>query len=106
MKSYADYIKLRESDESDSINPSETEDSNHLFRLIRLAWKAHQSKTREFFSKLAAIDSEIAAELEEIGDDFDIQQDKQRQDSMMDKDHVVKPSADRGVGLGDDQENQ
>ena len=103
MKSFNEYVKLREDEDNqddDSINPVDSGDGSALFRMIRLAWKSHNNETKSFFRKLAAIDPEIAGEYQRI-DDSDLELPRKIKDS--DKDEIRPPSSDTGPGLNDDQ---
>lgn len=60
MKSFSDYIKIRESIEEEPINPSENDNDDNLNKLIKLSWDKHQPQVEKLFSKLSNIDPEIA----------------------------------------------
>ena len=69
MKSFAEYVKFRESlDSSDQEIPSSSDmnQTSAVERMARIAWKKHNQDIRSFFEKLSSKDPEIAAEYERI----------------------------------------
>lgn len=60
MKSFSDYIKIRESIEEEPINPSANDNDETLNKLIKLSWDKHQPQVEKLFNKLSEIDPEIA----------------------------------------------
>lgn len=105
MKTFSEYLKIRENEdnqEPSSLNPTESGNSSALFRMIRLAWKAHNSETNAFFKKLASFDPEIAEEYQRL-DDSDLALPNRKKDS--DQDEIRPPSADTGSGLNGDEQS-
>ena len=94
MKSWFEYLKLRENEESAPINPSDNDEEGALFRLTRLAWKNHRDDTQSFFRKLSVSDPEIASEYERLGDVEELPKKK----TDLDKDQILPSVADTGVG--------
>lgn len=101
MKSFKQYQKIRESmigngdnseeNEDKPLNPSESNDMKSLFKIIRIAWTEHQSKTKDFLQKLASSSSEIANELQNLsGEDNGTKQAR----SFDSRDEVRPPEAD------------
>jgi len=108
MKSFSSYVKIRESgipeddDGVESINPSDNGDDSVLFRLIRMAWKKHKSRTKNFFEKLATIDSEVASEFERIDKtSTDLSKNTERR-PFGDIDVIRPPESDSSQGSQED----
>lgn len=101
MKSFKQYQKIRESmigngenseeNEDRPLNPTESNDMKSLFKIIRIAWREHQGKTKEFLKSLANSSSEIANELQNLSDkDNEIKRAK----PFDNRDEVRAPEAD------------
>lgn len=100
MKSFSQYVKYRESSignaedqDEKPLNPSESNDMNILYKLIRIAWRDFNPKTKEFFNKLAMSSPEIANEFKQLaGDDHELK--KKRPHFLDDQEEVRPPESD------------
>ncbi len=94
MKSFDQYVKLREEEMAAdaSINPVGDDNSVSLNRIMEIAWKAHQSETKRFLKRLAAIDPQIGDEYDKLtqGDD------DAHMSSPKEKEQIVPSIADMG----------
>lgn len=100
MKSFSDYVKLRESDESmndEPINPSEDNSESILSELIKLAWDKYQPHVEKLFNKLSEIDPDIAVKYKKINKTSSFPQKQQQNNQDVE---IIRPAvADTGGDL-------
>lgn len=106
MKTFKQYVVLRETEEIDSDSDSSTNDSLH--RAVDLAWKANRIKLMSTFRAIA--DQEDGSELRGILDELEkqgVSQMNQKRVSDEPQRHnkkdneVMPPIADQNPGLDD-----
>lgn len=66
MKTFKDYVQIREHDDIPTLLGNDDTKSGKLFKIIRIAWKSHQQDTLAFIRKLSKLDPEIANEYESL----------------------------------------
>lgn len=72
MKSFKDYVQIKEDEEVPTLLGNDDTKAGRLFKMIRLAWKSHRGDTLAFIRKLAKLDPEIAAEYESLVSSSDV----------------------------------
>jgi len=70
MKSFLQYIRESNLSDADSINPSEHNNDEILEKIIKIAWKSHESEVKKLFKRLSEIDPEIKREFNKLKLDF------------------------------------
>ena len=101
MKSFTDYIAIRE--ESDlgttSLGDTQEPELNSLVKIARIAWDRYRIESREFFQGLAHKDPEIKEELDRLQSDVSgMPRPGRDKDSEKEPELIAPPDADSGAG--------
>lgn len=104
MKSFTDYIAIREENDlgTSSLGDTQEPELNSLVKIARIAWDRYRVEARQFFQGLAHKDPEVKEELDRLQSDASgIPRPKKDGDTGKEPELIAPPESDQGTGEGE-----
>ena len=100
MKSFTDYIAIREESDlgTSSLGDTQEPELNSLVKIARIAWDRFRIESRQFFQGLAHKDPEIKEELDKLQSDVSGMPRPQKDKDGPEPELIAPPESDQGAG--------